>query len=921
MEFCILGPLEIIDGERHVVLPPKLRDLLAALVCRRGVTLSADRLSHALWGDALPPSAGRGLPVYVHRLRREIGDETRVVHRATGYALEVRPGELDADRCEALVAEGRSHIAAGRVGEGANRLREALALWRGSAFEGQEDKEFVRETVAQLSELRHVAHEELIDAELALGRHAAVVGELRGVVLEHPFREHPRAQLMLALYRLGRHSEALDVYRDGRRLMIEEIGLEPGLELRDLQDAILRRDPALDHPAPCPPVVPAEPPRGPAAFTGRAAEVKLLRTSLAAGPRLVAINGPGGVGKSALAVHAADRLAGSFPDGRLYADLRGSAPFVEPLSPGEVLGRFLRALMGDGGSTPLNVDEAAARFRSRTAGRRILVILDDACDAEQVRPLLPGGPEAAVIVTSRRPLATLDGARHLRLGPLDLADAVALLGRLVGPDRVTGEPEAAARIVRLCDTLPLAVRIAAARLTVRRDWTLTTLAERLAGERDRLDELRHDELAVRTCLAGSVRALDADAARLFALLGVFDGPHITAGAVAALNGGTANTAIGCLLEAHLIDTTAHGYRMHDLVRIYSREQAESLPEKERSIALSRILHHYLDGARRATVALDPATAYRTSIGDTSEPLHGQPDFSGAAEALEWLDAELDDLLTATRQAAATREHAGVAVGLATALFRPFAMRRATEDQAAIARLALAAAQCSGDPASVAYSTVDLGTVHLRMGRIEEAIGYLRRAHAMWRTIDDPEGEFTALTGLGIALNAAGRPERAAECFERGLEIYPGASDRYREALALANLGCMYQKLGRFDEAIELLNRSRMLSEALEYVRGDAMSTGYLANTYVRSGRPERAIALFERAIAGIVQVGDRITTAEFLWGLGQANHELGRHEESRSRWHEALTMLCRLGVISDEEAKSSLDVAHPKIPEPLRAFA
>ncbi|MFB9839498.1 AfsR/SARP family transcriptional regulator, partial [Actinoallomurus acaciae] len=455
MEFGVLGPLEIHDGARAVDLPPQRRDLLALLLCRPNTVVSADALVDGLWGEAPPRTAAKSLQIQLHHLRRALDDDDRLVHRAPGYLLTVGPDELDATRFERLVERGRAALAEGRTGAGVDLLRQALTLWRGPAFAGLDHLTMAADEAQRLAEQRRTAEEDLLDAELDLGNHADVVGRLTALVAEHPFRERPRAQLILALYRLGRRAEALDVYREGRKVLADELGLEPGPRLRDLQRAILVNDPALDLPRRESPSaqVPAELPLDIATFTGRSGEVERLRAMLTADPGspvIAAINGVGGSGKSALAVRAAHEVATAFPDGQLYVNLRGSTVGLERLPAMKVLGRWSRTLGASGEHALDDVDEAAARFRSLTAGRKMLIVLDDAADAAQVRPLLPGAPGCAVLITSRRMLSTLDGVVHLRLDVMSEAEALTVLDRLAVADRVAADPDGAARVAELC---------------------------------------------------------------------------------------------------------------------------------------------------------------------------------------------------------------------------------------------------------------------------------------------------------------------------------------------------------------------------------------------------------------------------------------------------------------------------------------
>jgi hypothetical protein len=444
-----------------------------------------------------------------------------------------------------------------------------------------------------------------------------VVPALTAHTEAHPLRERPRAQLMLALYRASRSSEALAAYQETRRLMVDELGIEPGAALRRLQQAVLRRDPALELASAAQrttltePAIPAELPAGTRAFTARAAEVAWLHDTLtgtAPGlPAVAAIDGPGGIGKSALAVHAAHAVADRFADGVLYVDLHAATAGRRPVSPFEALSRLLRSLGVDGTAIPPSLDEAAVLYRSLTLTRNLLIVLDNALDADQVRHLVPAGPACAVIVTSRQIIATLDSASPLHLTELDHADAIALFARLVDPGRVHAEPEAAQQIVLQCGGLPLALRISAARLVARPDWTLSHLADQLTDPAHRLDALEHADLSIRTSIAVSLQHLQQepagrDAAHVLLLLGLLETPGYTAAAACALTGWPehrAEAALDRLLGAHLLESAGPGrYRMPDMIRLHAREQAaRHVPEPGRVSAGRRVFHHSLAPAR------------------------------------------------------------------------------------------------------------------------------------------------------------------------------------------------------------------------------------------------------------------------------------------------------------------------------------
>ena len=514
MRFRLLGPLEIRVGEEwQGIGAPKWRSVLAALLIHAGQIVPVDVLINEVWGDTPPAKAGNLISIYVLRLRRLLGDtdSTLLVTRAPGYLLRLAPGDTDAQVFENLVREGRRAYAAGDPERAAAQLAEALALCHGSPLADVPQTPLIENEAERLDELHLDAAELRIRAELACGSHAQVIPELRRLLADHSLRENLWLLLMQALDGAGRHAEALDAYGQARSVFAEELGVDPGTELRQFHARLLAKDeeltrdtdapgsilagtvtattrPSQPVPAPAEAVVarpvpaPAQLPADVADFTGREDQVKLLCDLLASGGvdadpgavRIAMVAGSGGLGKTSLAVHAAHRVRGSFPDGQLYVDLFGATP--QPLQPGDVLARFLRDLGVDGRDIPVDDDERAARYRTVLAGRRMLVVLDNARDAAQVRPLLPGTASCAVLVTTRSRMPDLASTRLVDLNVLDDDEALILFTRVVGEERAVAEPEATAELLVACAGLPLAIRICAARLAMRSGWTIGAMA-------------------------------------------------------------------------------------------------------------------------------------------------------------------------------------------------------------------------------------------------------------------------------------------------------------------------------------------------------------------------------------------------------------------------------------------------------------
>ena len=477
--------------------------VLAMLLLNANRVVTVDRLVEAIYGEDLPLTSRAQAQITISSLRRLFashGDADAISTRGQGYVIQVGNGQLDSQRFDELAVTARAARDAGHLDQAVAGYRDALRLWRGAALEGI-DSPLLRAAASRLDEQRIAANEDRLTLELDLGRHHELVGELTELVQEHPLRERLRGQLMLALYRCDRTAEALQAYRQARRTMIDELGIEPGERLQQLEHAILTCDPALDRPAgpigiqPAEQQIPSLLPTDMADFTGRAEQIEQIhqRLTRAAGQGsqlpvpVVVITGQGGVGKTSTAVHAAHGAAGQFRDGQLFADLHGWSP--RPVGPMHVLERFLRALGVPGSQIPEGLDERAEVYRSLLAGRRILVVLDDAAGESQVSPLLPGSGGAAVLVTSRSRLAGLPGAAHIEVNVLDAGQSVDLLARIAGTDRVHTQSQAAAAVAEQCGHLPLALRIAGARMAARPHRSFQQLADRLADETRRLDEL------------------------------------------------------------------------------------------------------------------------------------------------------------------------------------------------------------------------------------------------------------------------------------------------------------------------------------------------------------------------------------------------------------------------------------------------
>jgi DNA-binding SARP family transcriptional activator/tetratricopeptide (TPR) repeat protein len=781
LEIGLLGPLRVsVDGQPAPVTAGRLRVLLAVLAMSAGEAVSVERLAAAVWNERLPADPRRSVQTYVTRLRGVLGAGS-IATSPTGYALRVAPDRVDALRFGRLLdaAAVASDAQAERT-----LLAEALALWRGVPFEGMASARLEESAAPYLVERRLAAVERRVDLDIEDGRAGELVAELSELVARWPLRESLWVRLLVVLDRCGRQAEALDRYEAIRVRLAEELGADPGAELQAVHADLLAGRPAGaalgGEGTVARSVVPRQLPVDIDGFTGRRGAMEELEELLGgerdraqAPPVICAVAGTGGIGKSALAIHAAHRLAERFPDGQLYVNLQGATPGLLPLAPLEVLGRFLRALGAEPAAVPTHLEEAAAVFRSRVAGRRLLMVLDDAADAAQVRPLLPGSAGAGVLVTSRRVLSALDGVRHMHMAVLAPEEAVELLGRLAGRERVAAEPEAAAEVARLCGWLPLGLRIAGGRLAVRPTWPISALAKRLADVHHRLDELELAEVGVRASFTVSVEQLragddpvDRAAAEAFGLLGLLDGPEVGVPVVARLLEASEERAEGVLerlVDAQLLETPAPGrYRLHDLLRLYARELADrQSSEVGRATALSRALGFYTATAWHTFGLLRPGD-YRLGRADDRWRKGGlELELADEQSALGWLEAERANLLAAVQQAAATPGvPSEIAIQLAQALWEFFWVRSRWDDCLRVNQISLEVARRLDDRGAEAQAHHALGFASWRQGRYDRALSHLRRSLAIHRELGDRHGQAGSLSILGLICQWQGRYDEA-----------------------------------------------------------------------------------------------------------------------------------------------------------------
>jgi DNA-binding SARP family transcriptional activator/tetratricopeptide (TPR) repeat protein len=861
MRFRLLGPLQFATGTGWAsVRAAQQRLVMAVLVVEAGRTVTTERLVDELWGERPPATAKNTVQAYVMRLRKALDDQRLLATRPGGYQLTAEPAEIDSRVFEQGVADARRRLADHEPAAAAELLASALALWRGPALSDVPHTPFVAGEAARLEQLRLMAVETHMATELRLGRHVDVVGELSRLVAEHPLAESLRGQLMLALYRSGRRADALETYRRGHTVLVDELGVEPSRALSDLYRAILDDDPELApearttqvavRPHQLPPDIPD--------FTGRAEHVRRIEEALirpGTATPVVAVTGRAGIGKTTVAMHVAHRLRESFPDGQLHVDLHGvdDDPARDRADPHDVLSRFLTALGMDGRAVPAGLDERAGALRSLLASRRLLMVLDNAADERQIRPLLPGTPGCAVLVTSRRRLTGLS-ATSVALDEFPPATALELLGRLVGRDRVAGEPAAAKDIVARCDHLPLAVRIVGARLAHRPEWTLSRLAGRLTDEARRLDELATGDLAVRTSLAASYAALDDGPRRAFRLLGVLGAPDVAAWVPAALLDtglAEAEAHLDTLVDAQLVACADTGgglrYRCHDLVRLFARERAEAEePEEERAAAVARALGGWLALAAAADATLTERVA---SDVPGAAPRWPAPVDDVHRDPVAWFDAEHAALVAAVEQACRAGL-AGHAWELANLAVNHFAFRGHYDAWRHTHEAALRACTTAGDGFGAAVLT--------------RSLAYLR------------------MTGVRIP-----RVDLAA-----ALTAFRAAGERRGEADLLGLLAFTHRHTGDVDRAVRDGDAAMAIAEATGYDLGRCRLWYLRAVTHRELGRHAEATHAAEECLALAERVGTTHDRVLAMWELAAACRDETAAPPTRDRLLAGID-LCR----------------------------
>ncbi|MEU7748163.1 BTAD domain-containing putative transcriptional regulator [Nonomuraea sp. NPDC049158] len=959
--YRILGPVSVDGPGGPIELgSPKQRTVLAALLLNANRTVSDDRLMSLVWGERAPRTAIGRLQVYVHELRAVLG--RGLISRAgTGYRIHTGGGEVDLEVFEQLRAAAREDLAGGHPEGAARRLRAAVALWRGSALGGAGEM-LIEQERPGLEDRRVGALEELFEAELEVGRHSEVVAELRTAAAEHPLRERLQGQLMLALHRCERRSEALAVFRDTRNRLVDELGIEPGQTLRELHQRLLADDARQDDVGQTVqtlrPARPGELPRDIRGFAGREQELAWLNDALDTSGAVCVLTGTAGTGKTALALHWAHRAKSRFPSGQLYVDLRGYDAEHEPLTAAAALARLLLSLGVEPSQAPGGFDAQLGLYRSLLAERTVLLVLDNARSAEQIDPLLP--PSGAALVTSRQHLGELvaqAGAEQRSLGALPERDALTLVDRMLGPADSPSEAAARAELVRLCGGLPLALRIAAANAATPWSDTAAVVNELTAGDPLTgltLDGTDHNPVTL--AFSVSYRALSAADQRVFRLLGLVPGPDFTVEAVASAAGvplAEARAAVKVLAAAHLVEHhRADRFRLHDLVRLYAGVEVGGDPDRE--AAWSRLFDHYLHlgDAIAAWCAPD-----EIRLPGHASPVAGSPvppsaeEISNLVAALaqtarrdpgpgtwrlaeqvwiicnstgrhgEWL--EIAPTLLAAAERCAQTEGGKQAEGskradmpamramlhyaIGKSLFRAVRREEAVQHLEQAASIATACGWREGEAESWASLSFALEWT----GHLEQAIVHNRRAAQLFTELGSVVGRNRTLNRLGMQYHHLGQLESAERCRREALSLSREHGLAYAEASDLRDLGAVLVDQGRYDEAESTLTEAVTLFGALGAF-GAAHAYTWLSRLYWETGQWSAGRTAARHALGLSRDQGDRLIEAAALIALADTEIRLGLLDEAAGnldladefnsaaslRWHQSYAAVARARLIA-----------------------
>lgn len=911
MEFEVLGPLLVRADGHEVRIAQAQRRLLALLLMRPNRWIPADVLADGLWREA---GGAARLQVLVHRLRRSLGDIGRVQHDQGSYRLRVGPGELDVERFRLHGREGADALAAGEWDAAVRHLRAASALWRGRPYAGLDDLAPVASDASTLDDERLVMLENLYDAEIRAGSAARVLADLSELAAEHPLRERLAALLVLALYRSGRRADALTTYQDVRNLLIEELGLEPGPELRAAQAVVLgdgnapaaSRDPAL-----------RQLPPAPTGVLGRADELAEL-IQLVEGhagessPLLVVISGSAGIGKTAFAICAAHLLRDRYQDGQIYLDLRGYAS-GEPVEAPASTRILLHELGVPPAAVPSGLDERTAMLRSRLAGRRLVLLLDNVRAAGQVRPLLPAA-NCLLLVTSRnqlRVLAIQDGAHRITLRPLAPADARDVLATAVGKGRAEAEPAAVASLAELCGHVPLALRVAGERAARFPRDTLANLADELSDEERRLDHLGGlDDQAsgLRASFWWSYRELPDEDARVFRLLGLHPTGTIGLRAAAALTDSTVSQvhrSLDRLAADHLVVEARPGrFEMHELLRLFA---AEMLAEHDAAEAIDEAVVRLVDWYVVSVAAAGTTVRPRGAADQVIEPsAHvGIQAFRGPAEALDWLETERFVILELVRRAAGQGLHRQTwQLAWATTPF--YAIRLYLEDWRDVAGAGQSAAYLTGDERAVMWTSLSLGSMHLERREYEDCRAAYRLALEIAERTGHIDNQAVVHSNLGLAAARQGDHLQALAHYQRSLAAEEAAGPGHAQFTAALNLSASYGALGDFRTAIRYGKRAAEYNRRHGSLSYEAIALSNVAEGYLSLGDLVQAQVYCEQALELLRTLNAKQGMANALMVFGHIRRALNDSGSAVQAWEAAHALLLELADPRAAQAEALL---------------
>ena len=936
----VLGPIRAWRNSNELALGrPFQRAVLGMLAAHAGRVVARDWLIDGIWGEDPPRSVVNSLHVYVGELRRALEPERGarspsrfLVSGGHGYLLRIEPAQVDANAFTGLLRRARAAREEQDLEGTIKAFDAAMKLWRGAAWAGIPGP-FADTERARLGELYAACIEDRAEALLAAGRNAEVAAELHGAVREYPLRERLRQLMMLALYRSHRQAEAFVEYETVRKLLAEDLGVEPSKELQRLYAMMLGGDTTMDAVVPvfagessvaggqaC--GAPRQLPRTVRNIAGRHNELAALtdlarQAAEAASTAVCVIGGTAGIGKTTLALHFAHQAARAFPDGQLYVNLRGFDPVAAPASPRQAIRGLLDALAIDPGRIPADLDAMAALYRSELADKSMLIVLDNARTEDQVRPMLPGTGRSLVIVTSRRKLTGLaaEGAALLTLDTLPVPEARALLSQRMSEQRLAGDTASVDELTTLCAGLPLALTVVAARAESSRGLSLADLTAELREAGSRLDALDSGEptTSVRPALAWSYEGVSAPAARMFRLLGLHPGPDITAPAAASLAAVSAQAAGDALTElerAHMLTQHMPGrYAFHDLLRSYALERASSDDQKPaRRAAVRRALDHYLHTAHAAALALNPARAPIT----IASPRSGVKSVAMAdqEQARAWFAAERQVLIAAAKLAAGGGHDAHV-WQLAWSLTEFLDRAGYWHEWAELWRAGLEAAERLHDRSAHARAAQSLGRVYIRLARYTDAHVHLQRSIDLYATISDPTGRTHAYLNMAWLCDRLGHPDEALTYARSAQGLCRAAGDQHGEADCCNAVGWYSIQVGDPQSAIAACRQAVALLHQFNDVLGEAMAWDSLGYAHHQLTQHDDAVTCYEHAILLRERIGDRYNRAATLIRLGDTYRAHGRDAAAGSVWRQALTVLDELRHPDAEQVRTKIAQVRP----------